>query len=390
MKTPESLKHEAVEKTGLSDFGDAHFEPLLEAYAQDLSNPQLSETGRFVLSGLMVSDLARRLQVIDCLKANPEIDDVVIPPILYISGLERTGTTFLHNLLNLNRKSRSLKRWELMHPTPPPETATYRTDARIEKTKASIDKLRGSLLEQMHWVEAEDPEECAWAVIDGFSILGASAVTAMPTFREEIIARNPEQRFQEYRRIVKMLLWKNPPPEGGHLVLKCPQFLAFMPSFLKVFPEAQLILTHRDPFRATTSVFTLQAHIHGPFFQHGSVLKTSILDAVIPHVERRLLMLNEVYADDKNVTHVAYPNLVRDPIETVRSICRGTDMSLPFDINTRLETFINEQKAGRRAKPPRNIPTFGLDQDEFLSRPIIAEYCRLYGVEPERKRQTGA
>lgn len=390
METAASLKQKAVDKTGLSDFGGEHYEPLLEAYANDLNNPQLSETGKHVFSRLMISDLIRRLQVIDCLNAHPEIDDVVIPPIFYISGLERTGTTFLHNLLSLDRKSRHLKRWELMHPTPPPEASTYLTDPRITKTKNSIDKLRGSLLEQMHWVEAEDPEECVWGMIDGYGIMGVSATAALPKFQQEVLTCDPKPRFQEYRRIVKLLLWKNPPPEGGHLVLKSPQLLLNMPDFLTVFPEAHLILMHRDPFRATTSLLTLLSHIHGPFFRQESVLKDRLLKFVVPHTERRLSLISDVYRQAQKLTNIAYPNLVQNPIESVKSIYKDNGKALPFDMASRLETFINEQKAGKRAKPPKDMPSFGLNQDEFLSRPSISEYCKTFAVETERKRQTGA
>ncbi|MEM7703312.1 MAG: sulfotransferase [Pseudomonadota bacterium] len=389
METAESFKQSAIEITGLSDFGEAHFEPLVEAYVKDLANPDLSDLGRHVFTRLLIADLVRRLQAIECFKTSPEIDDVVIPPIFYISGLERTGTTFLHNLLSLDRNSRHLKRWELMHPTPPPEASTYLTDPRIAKTKASIDKLRGSLLEQLHWVEAEDPEECAWGMIDGYGIMGVSAVTALPTFLKATLTLDPKPRFREYRRLMQLLLWKNPPPNGGHLVLKSPQVLFDMPDFLSVFPEAHLILMHRDPFRATTSLMALQSHIHGPFFQQKTNLKDRLVDFFPSHAERRMSLMNKVFAATEGVTHVAYPNLVQDPIETVESIYQDVDQSLPSDMRARLEAFINEQRAGKRAKPAKELPSFGLDQDEFLSRPAVAEYCMAFGVEVERERQTG-
>lgn len=100
--TVESLKAQAVMKTGLRDFGDAWFEAPLAAWVGDLQNPALSEKGRGFFERLAVSNLSRRLEVADCLKRHPEIGAVEIPPILYITGLESSGTTFLHNLLALH------------------------------------------------------------------------------------------------------------------------------------------------------------------------------------------------------------------------------------------------------------------------------------------------
>ena len=391
MDTASSLKQKAIEKTGLSDFGDSYFEETLKLWVNDLAHYRLSDFGRTAFTNQMIGDLARRLRVIDCLRKNPEIEDVTIPPILYISGLERTGTTFLHNLLNLDPKARAFKRWELMNPVPPPEAATYETDARIAKAQMSIDKLRGTLLEQMHWVNADDPEECAWGMIDGSGILGSAASAAMPQWGQPSPIRNPERAFLEYRSIIKLLLWKNPIPDGGHLVLKAPQFLSLMPVFLDMLPEAQLILMHRDPFRAITSVCALVASILDPFFKDSSLLHNS---AYLPattgqNAERRLDIISAFCRSRSDVTHIAYPDLIEDPVATVGSIYLKCGMTMPDGLEARLASFIADQKAGKRAKPPGALPTFGLDHDEFLSRPSIARYCAHFGVEPERSRQTG-
>src|SRR5215472_9668194 len=102
--TVANLKAEAAEKAQLSDFGDTWFEQPLEAWVRDLEGPLLTDRGRAFMARLAVTNLCRRLEVIDCLKRNPEIDYVDIPPILYVIGPVRSGTTFLHNLLALYPK----------------------------------------------------------------------------------------------------------------------------------------------------------------------------------------------------------------------------------------------------------------------------------------------
>lgn len=105
-----------------------------------------------------MNDVSRRLVVIDTIRNVPEILEVEIPPIVYITGLERSGTTILHNLLALHPQLRPLLRWELMDPVPPPTTATYASDPRIAAVQTSIEPLRGSLLEHLHWADADQPE----------------------------------------------------------------------------------------------------------------------------------------------------------------------------------------------------------------------------------------
>jgi Sulfotransferase family len=157
---------DAVEHAGLDDFGESWFLGPLSAYAVDLEQPNLTEFGRQFLRTRAVLDLVRRLRVLETLRQHPEIAAVPIPPIVYITGLERSGTTLLHNLLALHRDARVLRRWELLEPVPPPETETFDTDARIARVQAQADVLRGTLLEHMHWVNATDPRSaCAGSSI---------------------------------------------------------------------------------------------------------------------------------------------------------------------------------------------------------------------------------
>lgn len=390
--TGQSLKAAAMAKTNLENFGESFSPAALEAWVEDLNHPRLNDFGRLAFSSMMVADLARRLEVVDCLAKNPEIDAVEIPPILYISGLERTGTTFLHNLLSQHPQSRAVLRWELMRPTPPPEAGNYRDDPRIARTQASIDKHRGTLLEQMHWVDADDPEECQWGMLDGSSLLGAAAFSIMPTWGKWLAQRNPEAGFAEYRRLLKLLLWTNPVQPGGHLVLKCPQFCGTLASFAKVFPEARYIITHRDPYRAIVSVCTLIDGILGPYMAEDAVPARGGLfaDSAIARAEARLPVLAAFCDRDHPVAHVAYPDLVRDPVGTIAAIYTFLAVDAPANMADRIDTFVGAQKTGKRAKPPPSLPDFGLRHEAFLVRPPIADYCRRFGIVAERQRVTGA
>lgn len=68
--------------------------------------------------------------------------------------------------------------------------------------------------------------------------------------------------FLEYRRLIKLIIWRNPLPRGGHLVLKSPQNSRDVDQFARAFPEARFVFSHHDPFRACVSVCTLAEHIN--------------------------------------------------------------------------------------------------------------------------------
>lgn len=389
--TATKIKAAAIEKAGFSDFGADHSDDALEAWADDLDSPKFNDSGRAAFASLMAGDLARRLRVVDCLKQHPEIDQVEIPPILYISGLERTGTTFLHNLLSLPDNARPLLRWELMRPTPPPDAVTYKDDPRIALSQAAVDKLRGTMLERMHWVNADDPEECQWGMIDGSSILGASVFPIMPNWAAWYAQRDMEAAFTEYRKVMKLLLWKNPVPEGGHLVLKCPQFCDSLAAFAAVFPEARFALLHRDPFRAAVSLSTMLAGILSPFLSDANSLSADnfLAKKLTDRIEVRVPHLAAFSDANANIVNVAYPDLVQMPGTTADIVYETLGFAPPSDFQHSVRKYTEEQKQGKRAKPPQALPTHGLDHETFLSRATIAAYCARFQIKPEQHRQTG-
>lgn len=382
-----SFKKEAIEKTGLTDFGSDYFEVPLSSWIEDLAHERLTDIGKAFLTRQMIGNLTRRLQVIDYLNKNPEIDDVVVPPILYISGLERTGTTFLHNLLSLDNNARAFLRWELMNPVPAPETQTYLTDPRIETTQNEVNRLRGTKLERMHWVEARDPEECYWALINGFGILGGSVQVVMPRFMETVNNDSIEQALYEYRQIIKILVWKNPLPAGGRLVLKSPQFCKYLPQLTKVFPESNIVLIHRDPYRVVRSGCNLINHIVEPFIQPDTTLVAEGYGAPIPG---RLESMRAFDKTKTTVANVSYPALVTKPADAVKDIYRTHNIEVPPELDQRIETYVADQKAGKRAKPAAEYSDFGIDADSLHSNPDVAAYCKHFGVEKEIIRETGA
>lgn len=388
----EGFKGKAVENTGLTDFGSDYYEESLGRWIEDLENGRLSDIGKSFLTGQMIADLSRRLRVLDYLKKNPEINDVVIPPILYISGLERTGTTFLHNLLTLDQNARAFLRWELMMPVPAPEAQTYLTDPRIQATQSAVNRLRGTKLEQMHWIEANDPEECYWSLLNGFGVLGGSVQFIMPNFYTTVTSETIEQALREYRQIIKILLWKNPLPKDGYLVLKAPQFCAYLPELTKVLPESKVVLMHRAPYRAIVSVCNLVNHILEPFLpaESFSEIMKGVVKKFLAQTPLRLSNMLAFDKSDSTVANVAYPELVSNPAAVVKDIYRTHEIELPAEVDAKIESYILDQKAGKRAKPPSNYSDFGIDADTLRTQPSIAAYCKHFGVEVEITRETGA
>jgi hypothetical protein len=131
-----SLLAEASRRTGLDDFGDDGFRDplrrLLESYE---SEARLTLLGRLIARRDAVRLLENRLRQVDTRRRHPEIAAGPVHAPIVIVGLPRTGTTVLHGLLAQDTRNRVPMTWEVMHPWPPPEQATYETDPRIAQVE---------------------------------------------------------------------------------------------------------------------------------------------------------------------------------------------------------------------------------------------------------------
>ena len=155
------LLRKACERTGLEDFGDDSFHEalrvLLRAYETEAD---LTFVGRLCVQGDSVRLLANRLRLVADRRRHPAIADEVIRRPLFITGLPRSGTTFLHALLAQDPAHRSPQVWEVMYPSPPPEQSSYDSDPRIASTARQL-KLIDFLMpdfKTVHLIDARLPQ----------------------------------------------------------------------------------------------------------------------------------------------------------------------------------------------------------------------------------------
>ena len=330
------------------------------------------------------------MKVIAYLAKYPEISEVKIPPIILIMAAPRTGTTLLHNLMATHPLTRTFLRWELMDPVPSPEPETYTSDPRIAKLQASIEPLRGSLLEKMHWVNADEPEENTWGFIDCTGLLGRSIESVVPTWSRWISEYDHRATFREFRKLVQLMLWKYPPPSGGHLLLKCVLTTARIQIFADEFPEANFVLIHRDPFRITTSAATISEGIYQPFIreQPGPLHEDGLHDQYILKGLKMMFsaLVKFMKAEPERVANVQYMDLMRDAIMTTRSSFDYFSIGIPEGLEQGIVAFLEQQRSGKRVAPPKKYDTFGYDAETVWADPSVADYCKFYGVQPERTR----
>lgn len=322
----------AQRRTGLTDFGPDYWrEPfeILVRSAEEEADMHLF--GRLWTRQELILFLETRLKIEAEYKAHPEIEDEVIDQPVFITGLPRSGTSILFELLAQDKQFMAPANWEFLLPCPPPEATTYRTDPRVPRAHDLITQPGrvAPTFRSMHEMGAWIPNECAVAWRMTFRSPHLAAAFQAPTFATWLFSADQTPMYADYKRLLKLLQWKNP---RERWLLKSPEHQSFLPTLFKVFPDAEVVMTHRDPVRAQGSVINLLGTFYWmrsdkPFdAQAYEQLLTpegtaARLDQVIDWVEG-----GAVPAD--RVIHSRYADLVDAPVQTLESLYEK--LGLPF------------------------------------------------------------
>src|SRR5947208_12887596 len=261
----------ATEQAGLGDFGSPTFRVGLDRLLDDLrGEANLNDIGRMVAPNVLLMYLVNRLLVTDWHNRHPEIADGPITAPIILIGMGRTGTTILHDLLGQDPDNRIPRTWECDRPTPPPETATYTTDARIEEVQAGIDLAHSvrPALRAMHPMGARLGQECIRFTGCEFASLIFGSQFRLPSYLDWVTNEaDMAPTYRWHRAFLQLLQWHQP----GRWMLKSGAHLWALPALLAEYPDAVLVQTHRDPLRVVASLSSLFASIRSTASDDASI-----------------------------------------------------------------------------------------------------------------------
>jgi hypothetical protein len=252
---------------GLADFGDDSYREPLERLLWSLEHEaELNSTGRQVLRQRMVDILATRLRVQHYLQRFPEIRDEDITQPLFIVGLPRTGTTMLHRTIAADHRMYAPLWYEVRYPSPAPDwDFTREGDQRIVAAKAEMAAMLEANpgLLAIHPMDAMGPDEDIMLLEQSFYSFNTQAYANIPSFDAWIESQDHTPGYEYFRLLLQFLQWQK--RRCGQLAqrwtLKAPHHLHYMDLVFKVFPDAKVVQSHRDPVDTLPSLTSLIAGV---------------------------------------------------------------------------------------------------------------------------------
>ncbi len=248
----------AIERTGLDDFGPHDFRERLEVQLVEVdADPERTGLGRLLVFGDAVRSAANRLRIRELLVRHPEILDVPITAPVIVIGLPRSGTTHLVNLLAADARFRSLPLWESYEPVPDPREAPVDgVDPRWRRGQQAWEAMQAGapLVAAMHPMEPDHVHEEIELQTPDFASYTHEWVARAPQWRDHYLTHDQTPHYAYMKQVLQILQWYRP---RERWVLKSPQHLEQVGPLLATFPDATIVVTHRDPVAVVQSTITM-------------------------------------------------------------------------------------------------------------------------------------
>jgi hypothetical protein len=378
------LMEQAVAATGLDDFGPMDFVERLELLLWCLEHEApLSPMGRVSAASQMGQLLQNRLLLTDLLARHPEVHDVEIARPIVIAGLPRTGTTHLHNLVSADPRLRSLPYWESLQPVPlPAEADLAGTDAdprlaRCDGALAVLDVVMPYFKRMHEMTTWHVHEEIQLLAID-FSTMLFDTMAPMPTWRDHYLAHDQTPHYEYMKTVLKAMQWLR---GGERWVLKSPQHLEQFGPLISTFPDATVLVTHRDPVSVMVSMATMVSY--------SARTSLSPVDPVAIGAywaDRLETMLNAAVRDRELLPaeqsmDIRFHEFMADDVGTVRRIYQLADQPLDDASAAAIEHYIDTHQRDRHGKVVYEPAALGLDV--AARRAAMRPYSERFGVPDE-------
>jgi len=365
---PDRLKRAARRRTGRADFGDGRFDEGLARLTESIDrDANLYYAGRLLARAFLERRLRTRLLAGESFRRFPQVADARLTKPMLVCGFGRTGTTLLYNLLALDPTARAPQLWEVHFPAPPPATLS---PAQAARHIAFIQRRYGGLfnrpdLRRIHALpSARAFEECYPLLEPTFLSPSFELYFHVPDYAEWLFAQPVAAMVPTYRyyaRLVNLLMVGH---EGKRWLGKSPFHVLFLPAMAEVFPDLQIVRTHRDPSESIPSLCSLLATL-ARFYSDRP--RDAIRESVLRFYEIGAQRFEEVkkLARPPDVFDVAYESLIADPIGAVAAVYEHFALPLTAEHESAMRSWLNKENP---YDPRRHGPhlysarDFGLDE----------------------------
>ncbi|MCW2864322.1 MAG: Sulfotransferase family [Actinoallomurus sp.] len=383
--TVEAVLAAATGATGLDDFGPEDFRERLAVWLEEIdSDANRTAYSRMLLFTLCVKYASSRLRMRDVLKRHPEIHDIELRPPVVVTGLPRTGTTNLVNMLASDARFRSMPLWETDEPIPVlgDGPGIDGVDPRFKRCETGWDIHRATnpYLAAWHPMNPDHiDEDMSLMQLDFSSYYLESLVQMAPKWRDYYLGHDQTPHYEYLKTALKVLTWYRGPRQW---VLKCPQHLENLGPLMSVFPGATVVITHRDPVGVVQSFATMMA------FMGRMGLRNADVDAVFEYWSELAQRFLRAEVRDGHLVpagrrvDVYFDTYMADPMGTVARVYERAGIEFTEEARAQIQAYVDSHPRHKHGTIAYDIrEDFGITPARLREK--FQFYLDVYPVKPE-------
>jgi hypothetical protein len=380
----DALIEQAMKDTGVDAFdNDTYREGLdvfIASFNEGIENGWMSERGIESASADTLHYLRGRLNVSQYLRENPELLERPIEKPVFVMGIPRTGTTLMSNLLAADPARRSPLTWEIDDPIPPVAskdalTTDPRAVARLDHEKAVLaaNPERG----KYYRGSAIYPNECVFFMAHDFKTLMIESKGKLPLYKEFIFSCDMTSAYEYHKKFLQVLQHHAP----GVWNVKKPSHSLWLETVFKIYPDARVIWTHRDPFTATGSLCSLISLSH---MGHMGRIDTEWLAEDYPwqaaEHANRIMDFRDKFGEDK-IIDVHYTDLIKDPVGETKKLYARLGDEWTAEAEAGIQAWVDDNPQNKFGKHEYKLAQYGLTKEGL--EPLFERYLSRYDIARE-------
>lgn len=359
------------------DLGDAR-EPLDVVVKALNDTAKLTVFGTWFTRRFLVRLLAGRTQMAQLLRDDPQAAEERVKAPIIVAGAPRTGTTFLYGLLALDDAVRTPQGWELLYPSPPPTGDPADEAARVElaQMELSMPQLVSSKMLTIHRYSGRMHKECLSAMSFAFRSEEFISRYDVPDYVAWLQSNDVTPGYAMHRQVFQLLQRRLPTTRW---LLKSPVHLNNLDTVFATYPDAKVIITHRDPMTVLASVTSLLATLR--WAQSDDVDIAAIgayhADLYTRSLNRLVELTQSGAVPNDQIVHIDHDELIADPTAVIASAYDRLGLTFSGAFSTVLERHLAKP---REQSEPHTYDAADLGIDPTATRAALQPYCDRFGV----------
>ena len=368
----------ALERGGRQGFDDRSFlHPLQRLVASCNTESDLNTLGRNAVRFEIRRSLNNLLEFERRERANPAVLTRAIARPIFITGMPRSGSTFLHRLLVRDPAVAAPLSWRLVHPHP---SRAGRLGEVLDRARVQAQfylmRLLAPELNSLHEVAAGEPEECTDITAQVFQSLRYDSVYRVPSYQSWLQHHGHVEAYRFHKRFLQHLDAQAP---GRRWILKSPDHVFALDDIRTVYPDAVWVFIHRDPVAVLASVARLTEVLRRPF-AHSVDLREIGQQVCASWLDGARRMMREAAASS-TILHLHYREVICDPQRTVDRLFRHGGHAAGEGAAQRMRKWLGKRSNRKHRQRRYDLTSFGLDPEKL--RAEFKPYTDTFGIELE-------